>query len=163
MSVINKITNISEIGHKFNGCKVLSLDRIKYDNNFNLKKYVWAECHCGNIFNVRLDQLKGGKTKSCGCLRANKNRSELKLIRNLRETNRKHQEPEINNAKSLGKVVNLPPSIYRYALEGDKKNSFAAVVKIEGEMKLIVKRYGMGVTEREALEAIIEHRPQLLP
>ncbi|HLO11332.1 MAG TPA: hypothetical protein VK190_03625 [Pseudoneobacillus sp.] len=44
---------------------------IEIDINARSTRTVWkCKCDCGNITYVSLSDLKNGKTKSCGCLRA---------------------------------------------------------------------------------------------
>jgi hypothetical protein len=43
---------------------------IRVDKNWN---YIWeCKCDCGNIINVRYNNLLNGSTKSCGCLKREK-------------------------------------------------------------------------------------------
>ena len=39
----------------------------KYYDNGTRKRLVKVKCHCGNIFTTRLNDVRLGKTKSCGC------------------------------------------------------------------------------------------------
>lgn len=40
------------------------------DKKYENKKYYWlCECDCGNIKWIRMDSVKSGRQKSCGCLR----------------------------------------------------------------------------------------------
>ena len=59
------------IGKTFNRLTV-----IKEAPSKNKKTYWICKCECGNIIEVRADQLKSGNTKSCGCLNTEK-RSKL--------------------------------------------------------------------------------------
>ena len=53
-----------------NGCLILEeLPSIKYTN-----REILAKCICGNTFKVKLNSLKTGNTRSCGCVRKEKSR-----------------------------------------------------------------------------------------
>lgn len=52
------------IGKKYGRLTILKLDETKSGRH----KYYICECECGNKKSVRLDCLKSGNTKSCGCL-----------------------------------------------------------------------------------------------
>lgn len=60
------------IGKKFEKLTVISLDR-KDNNN---KKYYLCKCDCGNEKIIRSDSFVTGKTKSCGCLSKEFNKSQ---------------------------------------------------------------------------------------
>lgn len=51
------------IGQKFNRLTVIEEAPTR-----NKKTFWLCQCDCGNILEVRADQLKSGNTKSCGCL-----------------------------------------------------------------------------------------------
>ena len=38
------------------------------------KRLLKVQCHCGNIFNPRMNDLRSGKVKSCGCIKAESTR-----------------------------------------------------------------------------------------
>ena len=64
------------IGHKFGLlCVIEEAPTKKVGDKF--RRYIRCECACGNIVDVRMDQLLDGNTKSCGCLV--KDRSVLPL------------------------------------------------------------------------------------
>lgn len=64
--------------------EVISKEYRKGSNGKN-RTYATCKCDCGNITTVRLDQLKTGNTKSCGCLKLKQDRINL-------EKNHKHKE-----------------------------------------------------------------------
>ena len=71
------------IGQKFN--RLLVINTVPSRN----KKTFWkCQCDCGNICEVRADQLKSNNTKSCGCLntevRSKLGKSHIKDITNQR-------------------------------------------------------------------------------
>lgn len=72
MIPVNKAENL--IGKKFNNLEVLY--RIK---NKDKSRAAWWRCRCicGNIKDVRADQLKNGQTKSCGCLVVETNKNKI--------------------------------------------------------------------------------------
>ena len=51
-------------GQKFNRLTVIK----RSNKNKNKKVYWLCKCECGNLTVVSSDKLKGGITKSCGCL-----------------------------------------------------------------------------------------------
>jgi hypothetical protein len=74
----NKINAEDYIGKKFNKLIIIEISNpiIRKRNDIDRKKQtrelltVICKCDCGNITNPkRLDYLKSGKTKSCGCIR----------------------------------------------------------------------------------------------
>jgi len=71
----------NDIGKKFGRVTVLSM--------FNKKNHTYAECicECGNKKDIRIDALRSGKTKSCGCfnaeVRKRKTQSKYESHKNL--------------------------------------------------------------------------------
>jgi len=57
------------INQIFNSLTVLSLDRMEKKNGY----FVLAQCKCGSIKIYRLNYLENNHTKSCGCMRGEKN------------------------------------------------------------------------------------------
>ena len=55
---------IDMTGKKFGRLTVVEFDPNKKINN---KAYWICKCDCGNILSVRGQDLRQGKTKSCGC------------------------------------------------------------------------------------------------
>lgn len=51
------------VGKKFGKLTIIEFDK----KQGNMSKWR-CQCECGNIKSVRIDHLKSGKTKSCGCL-----------------------------------------------------------------------------------------------
>lgn len=52
------------------------IERVGKTKNGNA---IWkARCECGTVFNVEAANVKKGVTRSCGCLRAERNRQRLK-------------------------------------------------------------------------------------
>jgi hypothetical protein len=77
------------IGNKFGKLTVLEL----VDRSKSIKTRYICECDCGNIHETSGDSLRGGKSKSCGCLKKsyipksyNTNRHEQILIQLYKST-----------------------------------------------------------------------------
>lgn len=73
--MLNKIMkNPNElIGQKFN--KLTVIEFVEKDAQY--RKYYKCKCDCGNETIVRLDKLRSGHTKSCGCLSGGKIKYEI--------------------------------------------------------------------------------------
>lgn len=56
-------TKNSLIGQRFGRVLILAIAK-----TINYHKFVTCQCDCGNISDLRIDSLKVGHTKSCGCL-----------------------------------------------------------------------------------------------
>ena len=69
-------STVGEIGNKYGRLTVVSLSSIKKS-----RKYFNCLCDCGKNVIVEMSQLRIGRTRSCGCLRAIN-------VRNTIETNR---------------------------------------------------------------------------
>lgn len=65
------------------GRKFYRLTLLKFDRIEKLKTYWIAECDCGTIKSMRVDQIKSGNSQSCGCLCVEVN-SEYKDITGVR-------------------------------------------------------------------------------
>lgn len=64
-----------KFGTVFNMLEVISGPKIKLSKSNRKKYYYLCKCLCGTESSVEISQLKSGKTKSCGCLVKNTNRS----------------------------------------------------------------------------------------
>lgn len=51
---------------KYNGLEIVRIVGTTSSGKRNVK-IVECKCSCGNVVNVRLDNVKSGNTKSCGC------------------------------------------------------------------------------------------------
>lgn len=61
------------------GNKYGKLTVIKRDDSRKSRKAYWiCQCDCGNIKSVRSDSLQGGNIRSCGCLKAEQDKINLK-------------------------------------------------------------------------------------
>jgi hypothetical protein len=63
------------IGKKFNRLTILKADEGR-PSTYECQKYYLCKCDCGNIKSIRIDHVKTGRTKSCGCY-AREHSSEL--------------------------------------------------------------------------------------
>ena len=72
-----------KVGDKYNMLTVLGLDekrnslekeRVERGEIKKLKLFYLCQCECGTIKSIRSDSLKGGRTKSCGCLIVERNK-----------------------------------------------------------------------------------------
>jgi len=77
------------IGNKYGKLTVLEL----IDSNNKSKTRYLCKCECGNLHETSGDSLRGGKSKSCGCLKKayipktfNKNRKQQILIQLYKST-----------------------------------------------------------------------------
>ena len=60
-----KPTNLNVAGVKFG-----RLTALKHTEKDRFGKFIWrCECECGEFVDIRLNDLRSGKQKSCGCLR----------------------------------------------------------------------------------------------
>ena len=71
MKSINRVDDLT--GEKFGKLTVIG----KSDRKSGRKTYWICQCECGNVKDVRSDILKAGRTKSCGCLKAEQDRINL--------------------------------------------------------------------------------------
>ena len=61
--------NIEDYIGKVYGKLTILKEESEYSNNKIVRKFI-CQCECGNITNPkRLEKLKSGKTKSCGCIK----------------------------------------------------------------------------------------------
>lgn len=64
-----------EIGNKYGRLTIIDIDwektKQKYDEGCQLGVFYKCECECGNINTYRLNSIKFGHTKSCGCSKFN--------------------------------------------------------------------------------------------
>ena len=54
------------LGRNFDRLTVIAQDRTTH---LDSHKWFWCLCACGEYIIVKSDRLRGGKTRSCGCLR----------------------------------------------------------------------------------------------
>ena len=67
-------------------------------NNYKVR-YGIFECFCGKQFKSRVDSVKSGTTKSCGCLRVSVNK-KLNTIYNISRT-KLYKKILLNESKML--------------------------------------------------------------
>jgi hypothetical protein len=70
-----RLSTDGEIGNRYGLLKVIELSEIRKS-----RKYFKCVCDCGNNVIAEMTQLRMGKTKSCGCLRAIKARNNINII-----------------------------------------------------------------------------------
>lgn len=77
----NEKININ-ITNKYIGRKYGNLTIVEYSHNVKRNKVYKCKCDCGNEKSIYLSSLKGGRTKSCGCIQESKNdvRNRLRNI-----------------------------------------------------------------------------------
>jgi hypothetical protein len=73
-----KIANDSLIGKKFGMLVILNVEK-----RINKNKLVRCVCDCGNTFVGYLENIKSGKTISCGCYRKNRSGIDHDLFKDL--------------------------------------------------------------------------------
>lgn len=66
---LNGTYDTSLIGKKYNKLKIMEFAYFKKDSRGSNRKYWKCLCDCGNYCVVEQNHIKGGVTKSCGCLR----------------------------------------------------------------------------------------------
>lgn len=62
------------IGEKYGNLTIINFDHERRTPNGTLRRYMNCKCDCGNICIVSLNSLRSGKTKSCGCIKGQKQR-----------------------------------------------------------------------------------------
>lgn len=70
-----------KVGNKFGRLEIKEIYLKKYKSEGKNRSFCWCLCDCGNYKEIRLDGLKSGATKSCGCLQkeiAKQNKSSFK-------------------------------------------------------------------------------------
>lgn len=99
-------------GVKFGRLTVLSLNEEesnKHRGKDNRKIKYWnCQCDCGNIVVVRANDLKGGATKSCGCLRNESVKKTHTGRKRSEETKRKISEAHKGKCKEYMRGENNP-------------------------------------------------------
>lgn len=65
------------VGKKFGRLTVLEFDQERTDKVNNGNKFYKCECDCGTIKSIQRSALIGGRTKSCGCMQKDLQRSNF--------------------------------------------------------------------------------------
>ena len=97
------------IGMHYGKLLVLKYSHVDKDN----KNYMLCLCECGNTKKVRVDRLKSGRTRSCGCLNdghlkhgGTKNNERLYSIwKNMRQRCNNRNKPKYNNYGGRGITI----------------------------------------------------------
>lgn len=112
------------IGHVFNRLTVLG-----YSHARGLHKYWKCKCECGNVSSVRTQNLRSGKTRSCGCLQ--KENSSKHFKDNVAKYNKNRRLPNRlgvigriysrykSNSKSRNIDFNLTIDTFRVLISGN--------------------------------------------
>jgi hypothetical protein len=97
-----------------------------YEGKYSFKK-VEVLCSCGKILDVRLDNLKSGHTKSCGCLKKD---PSYRIIKALKKNSfdrafiAVHEKKGLyycNNQVSFEKAFGLPKSSVSNCISGKRQ------------------------------------------
>lgn len=120
--------NVDLTGKKFE-----RLTAIKKDED---RKNHWiCKCDCGNIVSVLDFYLIHGKTKSCGCWRADKARKHLENIRDI--TNKANKELSIDGTRisALKQKVSSNSKTGIKGVSKIKDGKYIAYIKLKGKRK----------------------------
>lgn len=90
--------------------------------------YWLCKCECGNIVSVRGNDLKNGKTNSCGCLIS---LGELKIEELLKKMNIDYEKqytfPELKGENTYGRLLRFDFAIF-------KNNTLFCLLEYQGEL-----------------------------
>lgn len=123
---------------------------LKYQYTKNRHKYYLCKCKCGNEKIINIDNLKSGKTKSCGCY-------NKKLLQQRRK---KCNEYEFNNEYVIGITSNTKEKFYFDLEDFDKikdycwyKDRFGYVVNIKDRKNIKLHKLITNTNE----DTIVDH------
>lgn len=113
-------------GKKFERLKVIKKDEDR-------KNHWICKCDCGNIVSVLDFYLIHGKTKSCGCYRADRARKHLESIRDI--TNKANKELSIDGTRisALKQKVNANSKTGFKGISKIKDGKYIARIKFRGK------------------------------
>lgn len=113
-------------GKKFERLTVIKKDKDR-------KNHWICKCDCGNTVSVLDFYLIHGKTKSCGCYRADRARKHLEKIRDI--TNKANKELSIDGTRISALTQNVRPNS-KTGYKGvsiTKNGKYIAYIKLRGK------------------------------
>lgn len=118
--------NVDLTGKKFQRLTVIKKDEDR-------KNHWICKCDCGNIVSVLDFYLIHGKTKSCGCYRADRARKHLESIRDI--TNKANKELSIDGTRisALKQKVNANSKTGFKGISKIKDGKYIARIKFRGK------------------------------
>lgn len=118
--------NVDLIGKKFERLTVIKKDEDR-------KNHWICKCDCGNTVSVLDFYLIHGKTKSCGCYRADRARKHLESIRDI--TNKANKELSIDGTRisALKQKVNANSKTGFKGISKIKDGKYIARIKFRGK------------------------------
>ena len=138
--------NVDLTGKKFE-----RLTAIKKDED---RKNHWiCKCDCGNIVSVLDFYLIHGKTKSCGCYRADRARKHLEKIRDI--TNKANKELSLDGTR-ISALKQKVSSNSKTGIKGVKKidgGKYTAAIKLRGKTKHLGTFYTIEEAKKARKEA----------
>lgn len=133
------------------GKKFERLTVIKKDED---RKNHWiCKCDCGNIVSVLDFYLIHGKTKSCGCYRADRARKHLEKIRDI--TNKANKELSLDGTR-ISALKQKVSSNSKTGIKGVKKidgGKYTAAIKLRGKTKHLGTFYTIEEAKKARKEA----------
>lgn len=112
--------NDNIIGQKFGKLQIIEKDVVKSDGT-----YLKCKCDCGNIIIARLNNIRSGKTLSCGCL---KSKGEEKIASILRKANIDFQQQY-----SFKDLKGPNDGLLRFDFAIFKNNKLIKLIEYQGE------------------------------
>ena len=107
----NKNQVINEEGNAYTRLTVIKRGPDKLQTDGKFRAQWWCECNCGFLCVLVLGkQLRNGRTKSCGCIRKEKSRTQ-QILRNKSSKIKNKNLNEIGNKYGMLTVVKKAPSI----------------------------------------------------
>lgn len=118
--------NVDLIGKKFERLTVIKKDEDR-------KNHWICKCDCGNTVSVLDFYLIHGKTKSCGCYRADRARKHLESIRDI--TNKANKELSVDGTRisALKQKVNANSKTGFKGISKIKDGKYIARIKFRGK------------------------------
>ena len=133
-------------GKKFDRLTVIKKDEDR-------KNHWICKCDCGNIVSVLDFYLIHGKTKSCGCYRADRARKHLEKIRDI--TNKANKELSLDGTR-ISALKQKVSSNSKTGIKGVKKidgGKYTAAIKLRGKTKHLGTFYTIEEAKKARKEA----------